>query len=222
VSLSSLCSSTRCQKYLHLTLSLYALLPYSCTKDPTWPKRLPGLSNAILISDGLFDWFEKWHGTHVNERGADYEEFKDQLAKHLLDILYETVPQVKGKVDYWTLGTPLTEVSYLASYHAASYGTKCDTNIFNRLNDKWTTTPHTTIPGLFMAGSDAFLPAVCGAMYGGILGAASILGYGGSLRMAFAFLSEFAHNLQQANPKLGRVTAYLMAIKNFITEPVAN
>ena len=58
------------------------------------------MSNAILISDGLFEWFEKWHGTHVNERGADYEEFKDQLAKHLLDILYETVPQVKGKVDY--------------------------------------------------------------------------------------------------------------------------
>eukprot|EP00985_Skeletonema_marinoi_P018331 scaffold10231_cov70-Skeletonema_marinoi.AAC.1 len=37
---------------------------------------------------------------HHEERGADYEEFKDQLAKHLLDILYETVPQVKGKVDY--------------------------------------------------------------------------------------------------------------------------
>ncbi|KAL7430379.1 hypothetical protein ACHAXM_002167 [Skeletonema potamos] len=56
----------------------------------------------------------------------------------------------------------------------------------------------------------------------GTLGAAFILGYGGSLRMAFAFLSEVAHNLQEANPKLGRETAYLMAIKNFITEPVAN
>mmetsp|Transcript_18929 Transcript_18929/g.28818 ORF Transcript_18929/g.28818 Transcript_18929/m.28818 type:complete len:678 (+) Transcript_18929:87-2120(+) len=195
---------------------------FPCTKDPTWSKRLPGVSNAILISDGLFEWFEKWHGTHVQERGASYEEFKDQLAKHLLDILYETVPQVKGKVDYWTLGTPLTEISYLASYHAASYGTKCDTNIFNRLNDKWTTNPRTSIQGLYMAGSDAFLPAVCGAMYGGILGAASILGYGGSLRLAFAFLSEFAHDLLEENPKMGRVAAYLMAIKNFISEPVAN
>ena len=128
---------------------------FPCTKDPTWSSRLPGISNAILISDGLYDWFEKWHSTQVHERGADYDIFKDQLAKHLLDILYETVPQVKGRVEYWTLGTPLTEVSYLASFHAASYGTKCDTNIFKRLNDRWTTTPHTCIPGLYMAGSDA-------------------------------------------------------------------
>lgn len=129
---------------------------------------------------------------------------------------------MKGNVEYWTLGTPLTEVSYLASYHAASYGTKCDTNIFNRLNDKWTTNPRTSIPGLYMAGSDAFLPAVCGAMYGGLLGAVSILGYGGTLRMVFAFLSEFADNLQEGNPKMDRVTAYFTAFKKFITEPVAN
>ena len=159
---------------------IHSLFIHRCTKDPTWPERLPSISNAILISDGLYEWFEKWHGTHVHERGADYEAFKDKLAAHLLDILYETVPQVKDKVEYWTLGTPLTEVSYLASYHAASNGTKCGVNIFNRLNGKWTTTPHTSIPGLYMAGSDAFLPSVCGAMYGGILGAASI-GYGGSL-----------------------------------------
>ena len=116
-------------------------LTCSCTKDPSWPKRLPGVSNCILISDGLYDWFAKWHGTSVHQRGDDYEKFKDQLAKHLLDILYETVPQARGNVEYWTLGTPLTEVSYLSSFRAASYGTKCDTNIFDRLNDRWTTTP---------------------------------------------------------------------------------
>lgn len=41
-----------------------------------------------------------------------------------------------------------------------------------------------------------FLPAVCGAMYGGILGASAVLGYAGSLRMVFAFLSEFATSLK--------------------------
>jgi hypothetical protein len=73
-----------------------------------------------------------------------------------------------------------------------------------------------------MAGSDAFLPAVCGAMYGGILGASSILGYGGTMRFVYAFLSEFADNLQEQNPKMSRVTAYFMAVKKFISEPVAN
>jgi all-trans-retinol 13,14-reductase len=195
---------------------------FPCTKDPTWGKRLPGISNCILISDGLWEWFTKWHGTQVHDRGADYDEFKAQLAKHLLDILYETVPQARGKVANWSLGTPLSEATYLSSYCGGSYGTKCDTNIFLKSNDKWTTTPHTSIPGLYMAGSDAFLPAVVGAMYGGILGASAILGYFGSLRMAVAFLREFATNLQDDDPKLSRPAALYLATKKFVTERVAN
>mmetsp|Transcript_19212 Transcript_19212/g.28399 ORF Transcript_19212/g.28399 Transcript_19212/m.28399 type:complete len:668 (+) Transcript_19212:47-2050(+) len=195
---------------------------FPCTKDSTWSNRYPGISNCILISDGLWEWFTKWTGTTVHNRGAEYEKFKDQLAKHLLDILYESVPQVRGKVEYWTLGTPLTEDTYLASFCGGSYGTKCDTNIFAELNHKWTTTPHTSIPGLYMAGSDAFLPAVCGAMYGGILGASAILGYLGTLRMAVAFLGEFATAFQEQNPKMRRPRAYYVAIKNFLTEYVAN
>lgn len=73
-----------------------------------------------------------------------------------------------------------------------------------------------------MAGSDAFLPAVCGAMYGGILGATAILGYLGSLRMVGAFLGEFATAFQHENPKMSRPVAYLMAVDKFFTELVAN
>jgi len=195
---------------------------FPCTKDPTWPKRLPGVSNCILISDGLWEWFAKWNGTPVHHRGAEYEKFKDQLTKHLLEILYESVPQVKGKVEFYTLGTPLTEVSYLSSFRGGSYGTKCDAEIFTEMNSKWTTNPRTPIPGLYMAGSDAFLPAVCGAMYGGILGAVAILGYLGSLRMTVAFLSEFASAFQMENPKMSRPVAYYVATKKFLTELVAN
>lgn len=195
---------------------------FPCTKDSTWPKRYPGISNCILISDGLWSWFTKWSGLPVHHRGAEYEKFKDQLAKHLLDILYESVPQVRGKVEYWTLGTPLTEDTYLHSYNGGSYGTRCDTNMFAEPNHKWTTTPHTKIPGLYMAGSDAFLPAVCGAMYGGILGATAILGHIGTLRLVVAFMSEFATAFQEEDPKLSRPAAYRKAIRNFITEYVAN
>mgnify|MGYP006120703549 CR=1 FL=1 len=141
---------------------------------------------SAILESVTASWFRTVSG-NVHNRGAEYEQFKDQLAKHLLDILYESVPQVRGKVEYWTLGTPLTEDTYLASFCGGSYGTKCDTNMFAELNHKWTTTPHTSIPGLYLAGSDAFLPAVCGAMYAGILGASAILGYVGSLRMLVAF-----------------------------------
>jgi all-trans-retinol 13,14-reductase len=183
---------------------------------------MPGTSNCILISDGLWEWFTKWKDTPVHRRGDGYEHFKDQLTKHLEEILYEIVPQVQGKIEYMTLGTPLTEVTYLSSFHAGSYGTKMDTNVFNRLNDHWTTTPRTPIPGLYVAGSDAFLPAVCGAMYGGVLTAVTILGFIDSLRMVYAFLSEFATAFQQEHPKMSRLQAFYLAVKTFLIEKVAN
>jgi all-trans-retinol 13,14-reductase len=191
---------------------------FPCTKDSTWKKRFPGVSNCILISDALYEWFSKWENLPNKHRGEDYLAFKDKLAKHLLDILYETCPQVKGKVEYWHLGTPLSEMTYLSSWHGGSYGTKCIVEMFAPANHKWTTTPHTSIPGLYLAGSDAFLPAVCGAMYGGCFGASAVLGNLGTLRLLYNFIGDFAENLKAENPKMGWPEAYFQALDTFINE----
>ena len=220
---------------------------FPCTKDTTWKKRLPGVSNCILISDGLWEWFEKWENSPLHHRGADYEAFKAKLSKHLLDILYETVPQVKGKVEYFDLGTPLSEVYYLSSFHGGSYGTMCRTSMFAKENRQWTTTPHTPIKNLFLSGSDAFLPAVCGAMYGGCFGASAVLvrfrgialrtihpwipetalahlsfsanqGHLGTLKLTLAFISHFAAALREEDPTLSKMEAYRLAWNKFINE----
>jgi all-trans-retinol 13,14-reductase len=146
-----------------------AYIGFPCTKDVSWKKRFPGTSSCILISDGLYEWFEKWADKPVRHRGNDYMAFKEKLTKHLLDVLYEFVPQVKGKVEYHHLGTPLTEVTYLASFCGGSYGTKCTPEMFVPINWNWMTNPRTDVPGLYLAGSDAFLPSVMGAMYGAAL-----------------------------------------------------
>ena len=52
-----------------------------------------------------------------------------------------------------------------------------------------------------MAGSDAFLPAVCGAMYGGILGASAILGYLGSARIVAGPSWAICDGLAAREPK---------------------
>lgn len=148
-------------------------------------------------------------------RAVEYEAFKEELRAHLMDILFESVPQVKGKVEFYHLGTPLTEITYLKSYHGGSYGTKCETQMFAPINRKWTTTPHTSVPGLFLAGSDAFLPSVVGAMYGGSLGACAVLGHTGSLRLSFAILSNLASRLKEEDPKLSRIKAFRMALNKF-------
>eukprot|EP00804_Cyclotella_cryptica_P000840 CCRYP_001078-RA/>CCRYP_001078-RA protein AED:0.34 eAED:0.34 QI:0/0.75/0.6/1/1/1/5/140/483 len=189
---------------------------FPCTKDTTWKKRFPGISNCILISDGLYEWFEKWADKPVRNRGEDYMDFKDKLTKHLMDILCEFVPQVKGRIEYYHLGTPLSECTFLASYRGGSYGTQCVPEMFSPINREWTTTPFTEISGLYLAGSDAFLPSVTGAMYGGCLSASAVLGKLGTLRLGHAILSHMAMRLREENPKLSRVEAYLLAMKKFM------
>jgi all-trans-retinol 13,14-reductase len=191
---------------------------FPCTKDTTWKKRYPGVSNCILISDGLWEWFEKWQDLPVKQRGQDYEDFKEKLTKHLLDILYETVPEAKGRVEFHMLGTPLSEASWLSSYHGGSYGTMCLTSMFAPENRDWTTNPHTRIPGLYLAGSDAFLPAVCGAMYGGCLGAAAVLGHVRAFKLMLAFMADFAKSVKDDNPKLSWFQAYCVAWDKFVNE----
>ena len=193
---------------------------FPCTKDTTWKKRYPNVSNCILISDGLWEWFADWQHLPVHERGPEYEKFKEQLSRHLHDILYDTVPQLKGKVVFSFLGTPLSEVTYLSSYHGGSYGTMCLPSMFDAdLNcNVWTITPKTKISNLYMAGSDAFLPAVCGAMYGGVFGACAVLGHFGTLRMLVAFLMHFTKTVQNENPKLSWLQAFRFALDKLINE----
>lgn len=192
---------------------------FPCTKDLTWKKRFPGVSNCILISDGLYEWFEKWADTQVHNRGEDYLAFKEKLTKHLLDILHDCVPQVKGKLEFVHLGTPLTEVSYLGSFRGGSYGTKCNTEMFDPINRNWTTTPHTEIPGLYVAGSDAFLPAVTGAMYGGCFGACAVLGHLGAMRLICTLMTRLAKQAREENPKLSWFEAYRMAARAWFVDP---
>jgi all-trans-retinol 13,14-reductase len=191
---------------------------FPCTKDTSWKQRFPGVSNCILISDGLWEWFEKWQDKPVHNRGSDYEEFKEKLSKHLLEILFELVPEVKDKIEFSFLGTPLSEQTYLNSFCAGSYGTKCLPSMFAKSNRRWTTSPHTSIPGLYLAGSDAFLPAVCGAMYGGCFGAIAVLGHLRALKLTLAFIAHFAGCITDEDPKIGWIQAYILAWKKFMND----
>ena len=91
-------------------------------------------------------------------------------------------------------------------------------SMFDEVNRKWTTTPHTPVPGLYMAGSDAFLPAVIGAMYGGCFGAGAVLGHARALKLVVNFLFAFAGYLREDNPKLGYWESLALAYEKFTTE----
>jgi hypothetical protein len=90
--------------------------------------------------------------------------------------------------------------------------------MFDPINRNWTTTPHTRIPGLYLAGSDAFLPAVCGAMYGGCFGATAVLGHVRGMKLILHFLLSFAGFLREDDPKLPYLQSLVLAVDKFINE----
>lgn len=164
----------------------------------------------------LYAWFEQWADRPVHKRGKDYDALKETLSKHLLDILYEFVPQVKDKIEFHHFATPLTEETYLRSYKGGAYDTLCTPDMFAPVNQQWITTPHTQIPGLHLAGSSAFFPGLTGAMYGGALCACSVLGYLGTALLFYDLITNLAKRLREDNPKLTWFQAYREAIHKFM------
>ncbi|XP_046846234.1 all-trans-retinol 13,14-reductase-like isoform X2 [Xenia sp. Carnegie-2017] len=170
-------------------------LGFPCTKDPTWKERFPGISNCILISDAKFKWFEKWENLRTHKRGDEYDQYKEKFAEKLLEILYEKVPQIKGKVLWYECGTPLSDSNFLQSYRGGSYGTRCNLAFTDRKNARWIMRPDTEIENLYMAGQDAWTPAVVGAMYGGLLGAIKVLGFFQGFGIIFSILNQQAQDI---------------------------
>jgi len=193
-------------------------LGFPCTKDPTWSERFPGVSNCILISDAKYEWFEKWGNMRTHKRGDDYDEYKEKFAQKLLEVLYEKVPQVKGKVVWYECGTPISDSNFLQSYHGGSYGTRCNTEYFNPDNAKWIMRPDTPIKNLYLAGQDAWTPAVAGAMYGGLLSAIKILGFWKGVGVLMSILHNQTKDIQK-HTKWHYPKSFLRAVKTFVGGP---
>jgi len=89
--------------------------------------------------------------------------------------------------------------------------------MFESKNLKWTTSPIIfNISNLYLAGSDAFLPAVNGAMYGGCFSAFNILNLCSKIKLSIKFITYFANILKEDNKTLSWSNAYYLAFMKII------
>ena len=147
-------------------------ISFPSAKDPDYLNRHPGTSTIEIVAPAPYEWFEKWKGTTWGKRGDDYEAFKDDLTQRLMEHLYDKLPQLRGKVDYTELSTPLTTEWFGAYQHGELYGLD---HTPERLQQDWLT-PATRIPGLWLTGQDILTCGVTGAMMAGMLTATAIVG----------------------------------------------
>jgi all-trans-retinol 13,14-reductase len=146
-------------------------ISFPSAKDPAFNSRYPGRSTIEVVAPAPFAWFAKWAETRWKHRGAEYDELKARLAGRLRSELEKAVPQVRGKIDYCELSTPLSTRSFTNHQSGESYGLAHVPERF-RLNCLG---PRTAVRGLYLTGADVVAAGIGGAMMGGVLAASAIL-----------------------------------------------
>eukprot|EP00105_Crassostrea_gigas_P002156 XP_011414585.1 PREDICTED: putative all-trans-retinol 13,14-reductase [Crassostrea gigas] len=147
---------------------------FPSAKDPTWHDRNPDKSTCLLITLSKYSWFQQWEEGRIKHRGEDYEDLKTIIGKKMLQHCIKLYPNIEGKVEYFDVGTPLSNKYYLGFQHGEMYG--LDHNMQRFLPEPAIQLrAKTDIPGLYLTGQDIMSAGLTGALFGGLLCASELL-----------------------------------------------
>jgi len=146
-------------------------ISFPSAKDPAWESSHPGRSTIEAVGFVPFEWFQKWSETGWMKRGDDYGSLKQRFTERLLEQVTRFVPQVKGRIDYHELSTPLSTKHFANYDHGEIYGID---HTPERFRLRWLR-PRTPVKGLFLTGQDIVTVGFGGALMGGVLTASAIL-----------------------------------------------
>ena len=169
-------------------------ISFPSAKDPAWESRYPNTATIEIVAPAFFELFEPWKDQPWGKRGEDYDALKDYFTGRLLEHLYAKLPQLRGKIEYCELSTPLSTNFFNAYRKGEMYGLAHDPA---RFEQAWLC-PKTSIRGLYLTGQDVLSCGVGGAMFAGFLCAVSALG----LKSA-GLLRKFATNSKVSAPVAG-------------------
>jgi len=147
-------------------------ISFPSSKDPDWVNRYPGKSTIDIITLLPYEFFESWDGTKWMKRGDDYEELKEKIAQRLLNVLYEKIPQAKGKISHYELSTPLTTKHFVNYDNGEIYGLDHEPRRFRQRFLK----PRTPIKNLYLTGQDIVTAGVAAALFSGVITSVAITG----------------------------------------------
>jgi phytoene dehydrogenase-like protein len=144
-------------------------LTITTMKDPT--KRRGGTHTMEAFAFVPYDTFRPYAGSVTGARPPGYEELKKRVAATMLRTAERVIPGLSRHVTFMELGTPLTNVHYLAAHGGNVYGIEK-----NRFQIGPFAYPiETDVPGLLMCGASTTGHGVMGATLSGMAAAAKVL-----------------------------------------------
>lgn len=118
------------------------------------------------------DWsiVEPWAATDPGARGNDYASFKARAEETMFDQFRAHFPELAELVVFRNLSTPLTTRAITGHHRGAFYGLDVTPErVFSEALQA-----RTPVPGLYLSGQDVVSPGIPGALWGGLLAAASV------------------------------------------------
>ncbi|NNE51434.1 MAG: NAD(P)/FAD-dependent oxidoreductase [Sulfitobacter sp.] len=118
------------------------------------------------------DWstVARWGELPSQARGEDYRAFKSQLEETLFAQFKAYFPELAKLVVFKEVSTPLATAEITGHHRGAFYG--LDVTPQRIMSDALRA--ETPVEGLYLAGQDVASPGVPGALWGGLLAAASV------------------------------------------------
>ncbi|XP_067869450.1 all-trans-retinol 13,14-reductase-like [Heterodontus francisci] len=147
---------------------------FPSAKDPTWDDRYAGKSSMIIVTLTRYEWFEDWKDERVKKRGEEYENLKMGIARRLIDQVTAYFPQLKDRIEYIKVGSPLSNQFYIAASRGEIYGVSHDVSRF-AAEAIATFRAKTPVKNLYLTGQDVFSCGFLGAIHGGLLCASAVL-----------------------------------------------
>ncbi len=145
-------------------------ISFPSAKNPVFLEKYPGRATIEIITVAKYDWFKKWENTRWKKRGEEYDALKEEFTQRLLEHLYEQEPQLRGKIDFYELSTPITTKHFCNYINGEIYGLDHPPARFAKDYLK----PQTPIKNLFFTGQDIVTVGIGGALMSGVLTASAI------------------------------------------------
>jgi all-trans-retinol 13,14-reductase len=168
-------------------LSVFISCPSA--KDGRWKETCPGKTTLEIffpyVPWNVFEDLIDENGELKEGKKESYEQFKHDFGQKIWARsrqalicagASETLPELLDEADFADVGTPLTFHHYLGSDRGAWYRLEHSRDRFNPRNFYLRLRPECDIAGLYLTGEDVCTDGVGGAMFGGYLCAAKILG----------------------------------------------
>jgi len=154
-------------------------ISFPSAKDPEWnnhPGR-EGKATCAIVTLANWEWFKAWETKPLKKRGDDYTEVKNTIGQRMIEQTCQLFPQIRDKIDFVDIGSPVTNKTYLGQPHGEIYGLDHTSERFDPLMVA-KLRPKTDIPGLFLTGQDILSCGFTGALFAGVLTAQAVLGRG--------------------------------------------